>query len=112
VRTEGVGWTEITDWGNDSADALVAVRNGEYIARSKDKGYAERARPLIETFGELVSQEEDSGHLRLLMRKDSVLAPKNSEFRIKLEKNVLKLGAQVVDPRFPLDPEPPEGIED
>lgn len=109
-RTQGVAWTEITDWGTDCSDALEAVNDGEFIAHTPKNGYATKARPVIMTFGELISQDEESGHLCLLMRDDEILAPKGCPLLVTLEKKGLKLGAQVPDPGFPDDPTPLEDI--
>lgn len=111
-RTQEMAWTEITDWGTDCSDALKAVKDGEYIANTPENGYTTKARPVIMSFGELISLDKESGHLGLLMRDDRILAPNGCPLLSKLEKKGLTLGPQVADPGFPDDPTPHENRED
>uniref|UniRef100_A0ACD5XGC8 Uncharacterized protein n=1 Tax=Avena sativa TaxID=4498 RepID=A0ACD5XGC8_AVESA len=112
-RTVDVVWTEIGDWGSDCGVALEAARVGEYKATTEERGYAGRRRPVVKKFSDLIAADEDSGHLCLLMRDESIAVPKGGWLETKLINDGLDLGAKVADPGFPddVDPKLTEGTD-
>lgn len=99
----GLAWTSIGDWSMDCKQVLNSAFKGEYTPRTGEK-FAETVVP-VKTFGQLISEDEESGHLSLLMRVEDIAAPKGGWVLTGLQKKMNNPGVKVVHPGFPDDPE-------
>lgn len=99
----GLAWTSIGDWSMDCKQVLNSAFKGEYTPRTGEK-FAETVVP-VKTFGQLISEDEESGHLSLSMRVEDIAAPKGGWVLTGLQKKMNNPGVKVVDPGFPDDPE-------
>ncbi|KAE8811263.1 rRNA N-glycosidase [Hordeum vulgare] len=102
----GLAWASLGNWSMDCKQVLNSAFKGEYRPRTGAK-FAETVAP-VKTFGQLISQDEESGHLSLLMRVEKIVAPEGGWVLTRLKKKANNPGLEVVDPGFPDDPVLPE----
>ncbi|KAI5001751.1 hypothetical protein ZWY2020_026401 [Hordeum vulgare] len=102
----GLAWASLGNWSMDCKQVLNSAFKGEYRPRTGAK-FAETVAP-VKTFGQLISQDEESGHLSLLMRVEKIAAPEGGWVLTRLKKKANNPGLEVVDPGFPDDPVLPD----
>ncbi|KAM0875186.1 hypothetical protein ACQ4PT_036964 [Festuca glaucescens] len=101
---EDYAWKDIKDWGVDSKTVLAAAESGVYtytpLNAVSGKAKAMEVGVKRQRFESLIAQGMERGHVGLIMREDSVVAPEGGELLRRLKNSKHQLGLTFREPNF------------